>query len=279
MNERRPGRRFGGTGPGEHILCKSTILDQDASWKYMQYDHDNTSFTYWYNLVTLKSYWEKPKSFSTLNLSKLRFNRIIQTREKLEGKYATYIARAYRRHLAKVHGWSNADAPCLDSIFRSRQYEKYAARKFHADTKSGPSAFNYALFLHTIVHNFSRAHDLYVHALKYLEGIPRSIALSCLGILLLLEARPSDLGHVADAELLFEKSSTLCQDKKTFATAWQCFFSYAMLTNPENVYSLCNAALVQGYLFHNFQKTIFLFQKALAIEPQNQILQKIRVIS
>ena len=153
----------------------------------------------------------------------------------------------------------------LQSLAKSVRYHRYAEQRYNLQPDAIATTVNYALVLHFIEHDLSKAKAMYKKALK---TSPQNVLV--LQGLALLELLRNSQSKAADELLLQASNVSKLHPQKSLADLEDIFFRFSLVQNPECTIALLNLALLKHYVNENAYESEKFYARAVAIDSTTQ---------
>ncbi|KAL3765611.1 hypothetical protein ACHAW5_008268 [Stephanodiscus triporus] len=250
---------------------------------------DNNAFAY-RNIRTNERQWEKPKLLGKDDLSdpldqwrrESTFDRTTGEEQHYYANYATgqsswlsvedaarMIQRRYRsKHESDLVGTKIT----LPDTVKAMKFIHGARAKYDQEPNKLSNIVNYALLVHCVDLDFSKARPIYQKALEQSPNHP--LISRAYGIFLLASRQTPPVATFQTACRLFQEANVVDPTQAKFQSAAEIYFRWAVLVNPRNPLALLNYALLNQCIYRTFDKAEKVYRAALSVDPTNTLVSE-----
>lgn len=175
-----------------------------------------------------------------------------------------------RRYRSKLESDLLGKKMQLPDIVKAMQFIHGARSKYINEPHKLPNMVNFALLLHCLDLDFSKAKGIYEIALRQSPNHP--LISRAYGILLLASREPPHATTFQRACRLFHEANVTDPTQAWFQPATEICFRWAVLANARNPLALLNYALLHQCIYRAFDHAEKIYRAALALDPTNSLI-------
>lgn len=231
---------------------------------------------YYLNLFTGETSWDKPAVLQGRDLPSgpyFRWERLwymTDTEMYIDpssGRFSTYsvelaakrVTSVARNYLIKPFRLS------LQQFKKGKSFAETIEAEFKRHPNKLGNIVNYALLAHAIQHNYARAKQLYLDAMRLSDSSP--LVARAWGIFLLSHCEAPVAATREKAIKLLKDSRHRDPNASKFETACNCFFKYTLLCYPDHSQALLDMALIYFYVYADIAQAEKLLRRAVFLAP------------
>jgi hypothetical protein len=158
----------------------------------------------------------------------------------------------------------------LQDIFKAIHFIHGARAKYEQEPHKLSNIVNFALLVHCVDLDFSKARPIYEKALELSPNHP--LISRAYGIFLLASRQTPPATTFQTACRLFHEANAVDPAMAKFQSAAEIYFRWAVLVDPRNPLTLLNYALLHQCIHRSFDKAEKVYRAALALDPTNNLV-------
>jgi tetratricopeptide (TPR) repeat protein len=231
---------------------------------------------YYLNTKTGETSWEKPKALLGKDLPPEPMHKWVRLWYHTDAEYYinpysgkyTHLSVAKAGHIITSLAKNYLAKPyhlTVNLFKKGYQFDKTIKVLYEKVPNKLGNIVNYAIVSHAVHHNYPKAKKLYADALQLADASP--LLVRAYAIFLIGNCEPPVLVNKEKAISIFKDANRKDPSVSKFTTAFNVFFKYACICDPNNCYNLLNLGLVYYYIYSNISIAEKLFRRALAIAP------------
>jgi tetratricopeptide (TPR) repeat protein len=160
----------------------------------------------------------------------------------------------------------------LPDTVKAMKFIHGARAKYEQEPNKLSNIVNYALLVHCVDLDFSKALPIYEKALEQSPNHP--LISRAYGIVLLASRQTPPAATFQTACRLFQGANVVDPTQAKFQSAAEIYFRWAVLVNPRNPLALLNYALLHQCIYRTFDKAEKLYRAALSVDPTNNLVSE-----
>ncbi|KAL7539963.1 hypothetical protein ACHAXR_009754 [Thalassiosira sp. AJA248-18] len=237
------------------------------------------------NMLTDERQWEKPKLLGDDDLSKpVDEWRKEETHDPATGQKCLYYANyatgqsswlseedaarmVQRRYRSKHESDLLGNKIQLPDIVKAMTFIHGTRTKYEQDPNKLSNRVNFALLVHCLDLDFSKAKPIYEKALQQSPNHP--LIARAYGIFLLASRQSPHATTFQYACRLFHEANVADPSQAKFQSATEIYFRWAVLVDAKNPLALLNYALLHQCIYKKYDKAEKIYRAALSLDPTN----------
>ena len=180
---------------------------------------------------------------------------------------ARMVQRRYRsKHESDLLG----ERLHMRDIVKAMKFIHGARAKYEEEPNKLSNIVNYALLVHCLDRDFSKAKPIYEKALHLSPNHP--LISRAYGVFLLASRQIPHATTFQTACRLFHEANVIDPTQARFQSAAEIYFRWAVLVDAKNPLALLNYALLHQCIYRKYDHAEKIYRAALALDPSNDLV-------